>query len=95
VRVRLRKQSAAATVGVPPNARLQRMGRVVHGHSSHHPKGVEVYRQMRILYGCGDFLNDYEGIPARQSEGVGSARTRDPRVIPWIGSIATGPQERA
>jgi poly-gamma-glutamate capsule biosynthesis protein CapA/YwtB (metallophosphatase superfamily) len=34
----------------------------VHGHSSHHPKGIEVYRQKLILYGCGDFLNDYEGI---------------------------------
>jgi len=35
---------------------------VVHGHSSHHVKGVEVYRGKPILYGCGDFLNDYEGI---------------------------------
>ena len=35
---------------------------LVHGHSSHHPKGLEVYRDRLILYGCGDFLNDYEGI---------------------------------
>ncbi|MBI4189308.1 MAG: CapA family protein [Betaproteobacteria bacterium] len=35
---------------------------VVHGHSSHHPKGIEIYREKLILYGCGDFLNDYEGI---------------------------------
>ncbi len=35
---------------------------VVHGHSSHHPKGMEVYKERLILYGCGDFLNDYEGI---------------------------------
>ncbi|HQT76595.1 MAG: poly-gamma-glutamate biosynthesis protein [Rhodospirillales bacterium 20-64-7] len=35
---------------------------VVHGHSSHHPKGLEIYRQKLILYGCGDFINDYEGI---------------------------------
>ncbi|WP_257458473.1 CapA family protein [Archangium lipolyticum] len=35
---------------------------VVHGHSSHHPRGIEVYRERPILYGCGDFLNDYEGI---------------------------------
>jgi len=34
----------------------------VHGHSSHHPKGIEVYKNKAILYGCGDFLNDYEGI---------------------------------
>lgn len=35
---------------------------VVHGHSSHHARGVEVYRGRLILYGCGDLLNDYEGI---------------------------------
>jgi len=35
---------------------------VIHGHSSHHVKGIEVYRDRLILYGCGDFLNDYEGI---------------------------------
>ena len=35
---------------------------LVHGHSSHHPLGIEVYRQRLIVYGCGDFLNDYEGI---------------------------------
>ncbi|HEY8161622.1 MAG TPA: CapA family protein [Methylocystis sp.] len=36
---------------------------VLHCHSSHHPKGIEVYRNRLILYGCGDFINDYEGIP--------------------------------
>lgn len=35
---------------------------VVFGHSSHHPKAIEVFRGKVILYGCGDFLNDYEGI---------------------------------
>ncbi len=35
---------------------------VVHGHSSHHPRPIEVYRDKLVLYGCGDFLNDYEGI---------------------------------
>ncbi len=35
---------------------------VVHGHSSHHPKRVEFHRGRPILYGCGDLLNDYEGI---------------------------------
>jgi poly-gamma-glutamate capsule biosynthesis protein CapA/YwtB (metallophosphatase superfamily) len=35
---------------------------VVHGHSSHHPIGIEVYRDRLILYGCGDLINDYEGI---------------------------------
>jgi poly-gamma-glutamate capsule biosynthesis protein CapA/YwtB (metallophosphatase superfamily) len=35
---------------------------MIHGHSSHHVKGIEVYQDRLILYGCGDFLNDYEGI---------------------------------
>ena len=35
---------------------------IIHGHSSHHVKGIEVYQDSPILYGCGDFLNDYEGI---------------------------------
>lgn len=35
---------------------------VVHGHSSHHPKPIEIHGNRLILYGCGDFLNDYEGI---------------------------------
>jgi len=35
---------------------------IVHGHSSHHPRAIEIYRDRLILYGCGDFLNDYEGI---------------------------------
>lgn len=35
---------------------------LVHGHSSHHPRPIEVYRRRLVLYGCGDFLSDYEGI---------------------------------
>jgi poly-gamma-glutamate capsule biosynthesis protein CapA/YwtB (metallophosphatase superfamily) len=35
---------------------------VIYGHSSHHPKAIEVYNERLILYGCGDFLNDYEGV---------------------------------
>ncbi|MFJ4780021.1 CapA family protein [Streptomyces sp. NPDC088762] len=35
---------------------------VVHGHSSHHPRPLEVYRGHLVLYGCGDLVDDYEGI---------------------------------
>jgi len=35
---------------------------VVHGHSSHHPLPIEVYAGKLVLYGCGDLINDYEGI---------------------------------
>jgi poly-gamma-glutamate capsule biosynthesis protein CapA/YwtB (metallophosphatase superfamily) len=54
---------------VPPSERTFAHGLIdeagvdiIFGHSSHHPKGIEVYKGKLILYGCGDFLNDYEGI---------------------------------
>jgi len=40
---------------------------IVHGHSSHHPLPIEVYRGKPIFYGCGDLINDYEGIGAQGS----------------------------
>jgi poly-gamma-glutamate capsule biosynthesis protein CapA/YwtB (metallophosphatase superfamily) len=40
---------------------------VVHGHSSHHPKGIEIHAGRPILYGCGDLLNDYEGIGGHEA----------------------------
>lgn len=39
---------------------------LVHGHSSHHVKGIQIRAQRPILYGCGDFLSDYEGIGDRE-----------------------------
>lgn len=39
---------------------------VVHGHSSHHAKAIELWNGTPILYGCGDFLNDYEGISGEE-----------------------------
>ncbi|MCG9970092.1 CapA family protein [Christiangramia crocea] len=35
---------------------------LIFGHSSHHPLGMEVYNEKLIIYGAGDFINDYEGI---------------------------------
>jgi poly-gamma-glutamate synthesis protein (capsule biosynthesis protein) len=35
---------------------------IVHGHSSHPPRPLEVYRDRLVLYGCGDLVDDYEGI---------------------------------
>lgn len=32
---------------------------VIHGHSSHHIQGVEIYKSKLIMYGCGDFVDDY------------------------------------
>jgi poly-gamma-glutamate synthesis protein (capsule biosynthesis protein) len=39
---------------------------VVHGHSSHHFRGIEIHHDRPILYGCGDLLNDYEGISGHE-----------------------------
>ena len=38
---------------------------VIHGHSSHHAKALEFRAGKVIIYGCGDFVNDYEGIGGR------------------------------
>jgi poly-gamma-glutamate capsule biosynthesis protein CapA/YwtB (metallophosphatase superfamily) len=40
---------------------------ILHGHSSHHPRPIEIYRGRLILYGCGDFINDYEGIRGQEA----------------------------
>ncbi|MBA5607770.1 CapA family protein [Duganella sp. FT3S] len=56
---------------------------VVHGHSSHHVKGIEVYRGKPILYGCGDFLNDYEGIG-------GHAQCRGDLALMYFPTLAQG-----
>jgi poly-gamma-glutamate synthesis protein (capsule biosynthesis protein) len=40
---------------------------LIFGHSSHHPRPIEVYRGRAILYGAGDLLNDYEGIGGHEA----------------------------
>lgn len=40
---------------------------VVHGHSSHHVKAIEIHQGQPILYGCGDLLTDYEGIRGHEA----------------------------
>lgn len=35
---------------------------LVHGHSSHHPMPLDLHRGHLVLHGCGDLINDYEGI---------------------------------
>jgi poly-gamma-glutamate synthesis protein (capsule biosynthesis protein) len=55
---------------------------LVHGHSSHHAKGIEVYRDRLILYGCGDFLNDYEGIRGYEAY-------RDDLVVMYLADIVS------
>jgi poly-gamma-glutamate capsule biosynthesis protein CapA/YwtB (metallophosphatase superfamily) len=35
---------------------------LIYGHSSHHPRPIRIYHGKLILYGCGDCIDDYEGI---------------------------------
>jgi len=56
---------------------------VIHGHSSHHPRPVEVYRGRLILYGCGDAINDYEGIS-------GHAEFRGDLRLLYLAAVAAG-----
>lgn len=41
---------------------------VVHGHSSHHPLPIELYRDRLVLYGCGGLIDDYEGIAGHEED---------------------------
>jgi len=60
---------------------------LVHGHSSHHVKGIEVHRGRLILYGCGDFLNDYEGIGGHEEFRGDLALMYFPRFDPASGRL--------
>lgn len=60
---------------------------VVHGHSSHHFQGIEVYRDRPILYGCGDFLNDYEGISGREEYRSDLVLMYFPVLVPSTGRL--------
>lgn len=59
---------------------------VVHGHSSHHPRPIEVYRGRLVLYGCGDLANDYEGIG-------GKDEFRDDLRLAYLASLEPGTGE--
>jgi poly-gamma-glutamate capsule biosynthesis protein CapA/YwtB (metallophosphatase superfamily) len=62
---------------------------LVFGHSSHHPKPIGVHAGKLVLYGCGDLINDYEGIS-------GYERFRDDLVLAYLATIrlADGTLER-
>jgi poly-gamma-glutamate capsule biosynthesis protein CapA/YwtB (metallophosphatase superfamily) len=41
---------------------------IIHGHSSHHVQGVEKYKSKLIIYGCGDFVDDYALTPEYRND---------------------------
>ena len=49
------------------HALVERGVDVVFGHSSHHPRPIELVRGKPVFYGAGDLLNDYEGITGYES----------------------------
>ena len=55
---------------------------IVYGHSSHHVRPIEIYRDRLILYGCGDFIDDYEGIS-------GHEQYRDDLVLMYFPSLSS------
>ena len=52
---------------------------LIHCHSSHHVKAIELHNGRPILYGTGDLINDYEGLPARPERAA---------FCPHVGTIA-------
>jgi poly-gamma-glutamate synthesis protein (capsule biosynthesis protein) len=60
---------------------------IVHGHSSHHARAFEIHRGRLILYGCGDFINDYEGIN-------GHEQYRGDLAVAYLVELAAGRLQR-
>jgi poly-gamma-glutamate synthesis protein (capsule biosynthesis protein) len=60
---------------------------LVHGHSSHHPRPIEIYRRKLILYGCGDLVDDYEGISGHQQYRDDLRLLYLPRLDPTSGEL--------
>jgi poly-gamma-glutamate synthesis protein (capsule biosynthesis protein) len=62
---------------------------LVCGHSSHHAKALEVYKNKLILYGCGNFLDDYEGIGGYEDFRPDLSLMCFPDLDPITGELAT------
>ena len=60
---------------------------LIHGHSSHHIRGIEIYRGKPVIYGCGDFLNDYESIRGHENYRPDLTLMYFPVVEPTRGSL--------
>ena len=67
-----------------PDADIRRLGRLlidfgvdlIHGHSSHHIQGIEIYKGKPIFYGMGNFVDDY-AVDAHYRNGNLSISTTD------------------
>jgi poly-gamma-glutamate capsule biosynthesis protein CapA/YwtB (metallophosphatase superfamily) len=62
---------------------------IIHGHSSHHIKGIEIYNDRLILYGAGDFINDYEGLDGKEDYRPDLRLMYLPDLDPETGALAS------
>ena len=62
---------------------------IIHGHSSHHVQGVEKYKGKLIIYGCGDFVDDYALTPEYRNDlsGVWQVIVEETGCDPGKGSL--------
>jgi poly-gamma-glutamate capsule biosynthesis protein CapA/YwtB (metallophosphatase superfamily) len=60
---------------------------LIHGHSSHHPRAAEVHAGHLVLYGCGELLNDYEGIRGHEEFRGDLVLAYLPRLEPGTGRL--------
>jgi poly-gamma-glutamate synthesis protein (capsule biosynthesis protein) len=60
---------------------------IIHGHSSHHFRALEVFKGKLIIYGSGDFLNDYEGIGGHEEYKSDLALMYFARIDPYTGKL--------
>jgi poly-gamma-glutamate synthesis protein (capsule biosynthesis protein) len=62
---------------------------IVHGHSSHHVRPIELFEGRLVLYGCGNFLDDYEGIGGYEALRPDLSLTYFPVVVPATGRLSS------
>lgn len=62
---------------------------IVHGHSSHHMKGCELYRGKLVAYGCGDLIRlGHSHLVAGTAAAQPSAATQPGTLIRWQNAAA-------
>ena len=62
---------------------------LIYGHSSHHPRPVEIYRGKLVLYDCGDCLDDYEGITGHERFRPDLRLLYFATLVPGTGTVAS------
>ncbi len=70
---------------------------IVHGHSSHHVRAIECYAGKLVLYGCGDLINDYEGIGGHDAFAPDLGLLYFPTIEPgsgWLRDLVLWPVRR-